>query len=70
MRKGRDDGLPWRDIGDGVRKCQIQDFELTSILVKTMKNSAGWPMDLYELKVVEGRPSVRQRQGGASASRS
>jgi len=50
--KDGDDGLPWRDIGDGVRKCQIQDFELTSILVKTLKNSAGWPMDLYELKVV------------------
>ena len=46
-----DDGLPWRDVGGGVRKCSIQDFELTSKLVKTLKNGVGWPMDLYDLTV-------------------
>jgi len=46
-----DDGLPWRDLGGGVRKCQIEDFELTSRLLKTLKNEAGWPMDIYELHV-------------------
>jgi len=49
--KDGDDGLPWRDVGGGVRKCQIQEFALTSKLVKTLENNLGTPMDIYDLTV-------------------
>lgn len=49
--KDGDDGLPWRDIGEGVRACQIQEFSLKSTLVKSLKNDIGAPMDVYDLEV-------------------
>lgn len=49
--KDGDDGLGWRDVGDGVRKCDIQEFQLTSKLVKSLQNNLGSDMNIYDLTV-------------------
>jgi hypothetical protein len=49
--KDGDDGLPWQNAGPGVRKCQLQEFCLTSTLVKTLKNNLGSEMHVYDLRV-------------------
>merc|ERR1712072_1243280 len=57
-----DDGLPWRDVGGGVRKCSIQDFELTSMLV--LQHRGGAQPECDQHKNV-GSVTIDACQGGS-----